>query len=95
MEEKLKEIMRLHKLFAEKIACREKDVPLAKQLLQKEIDAFNGLYFCGNSFRCNVVAAIMEQYIGALKAQGVYDEGLVANTKVLMGSAFIPGGTAK
>ncbi len=92
MEEKLKEIMKLHKLFAEKVARGEKDVPLAIEVLQKEADAFNGLYFCGNDLRRNMVAALMERYIETLKRQGIYDEGLVCNTKSLMASAYMRGG---
>ena len=95
MEEKLKEIMDLHKRFSESIGRKEKNVPLAIEVLQKEADAFNGLYFCGNTLRCNMVAALMERYIETLKKQGIYDEGLVTNTKELMATAYMCGGQAK
>lgn len=91
MEERLKEIMDLHRRFSESIGRKEKAVPLAKEVLQKEVDAFNGLYFCGNNIRCNMVAALMERYIETLKSQGIYDEGLVTNTKELMGTAYMCG----
>lgn len=91
MNEKLKEIMDLHRRFAECIRRKEKNVPLAQEVVKAEVDAFNEMYFCGNTIRLNMVAAIMEQYLETLKQQRVYDAGLVSNTRMLVASAFIPG----
>lgn len=92
MNERLKEIMDLHRKLADCIGHRVKDAPLAKKVVEAEVNAFNEMYFCGNAIRLNLVAAIMEQYLEALKSQGVYKPELVKDTRSLIASAFVHGG---
>lgn len=91
MEEKLKEINGLYEKVIECIKDREpssaKDgAVLLSKVINAEVELFNKVYGSCGTIRSDVLAALMEAHLDAMKGAGVYRAESVTNVKRALGS---------